>query len=428
LSLSSSINESTVHLPFLFKGKIKNPMIFAKGLRLLSRVVASRYFIPANALENIIALSDPVVTVGNTKLRFEGFSGCCGIYTRVDIDQNQIEGMKLQNGTTNVDFNSEMLAQLSSVSQSDDMTLEIGANEVTIKKKDFQVVEKKVPLPERWLKGLANSQFQLSQLEEKTKLTRAQSIQLIRSIPKNLSNKMPLFLSVSGGARLAAIKRVGSIQLNGIERLRLLDEIVNYCNSVSIYNSSINNCTAFLIDVGSIQITFMITGEVWRGFSGEGSLLEEIVKKRIPADISDQLRKNLRANDSANRFVLGVMNDLDPEHLNQVLSHLSCAGILGFDLLQNEFFYRELPIKHDHTTKNNPRMKSALAIIQEQGVHILKKTNQDITARVTSKANTHLVEIVNGKGKCSCTWYGKHLGRRGDCKHLLALKMIINNE
>ena len=94
LRLQLSLQEEKGKYPFLFRGIISNPFIFGKVLRTLSRVVASRYFIPANALQKIVALSDPVISVGNDKIRFEGFSTCCGVYAKVDIDQGNTESVK----------------------------------------------------------------------------------------------------------------------------------------------------------------------------------------------------------------------------------------------------------------------------------------------------------------------------------------------
>jgi hypothetical protein len=47
---------------------------------------------------------DPVITASNSKLRFEGFSGCCGAYMMAAIPAAAIEGSFLRRGTTNVDF------------------------------------------------------------------------------------------------------------------------------------------------------------------------------------------------------------------------------------------------------------------------------------------------------------------------------------
>ena len=55
-------------------------------------------------------MTDPVVTCNEGMVRFEGFSGCCGVYARVDLDERAFQGDLYRTGTTNVDFNNPMRA------------------------------------------------------------------------------------------------------------------------------------------------------------------------------------------------------------------------------------------------------------------------------------------------------------------------------
>lgn len=48
---------------------------------------------------------DPVVASNEAMLCFEGRSGCCGVYARVDLDTAGLEAERLGRGTTNVDCN-----------------------------------------------------------------------------------------------------------------------------------------------------------------------------------------------------------------------------------------------------------------------------------------------------------------------------------
>ena len=68
-------------------------------LLVLSDVVRTHFFLPQPAL------LDPVVTSNEAMLRFEGFSGCCGVYARVDLPAEAFDSDIQGRGTTNVDFN-----------------------------------------------------------------------------------------------------------------------------------------------------------------------------------------------------------------------------------------------------------------------------------------------------------------------------------
>jgi len=73
-------------------------------------VARARYFVPNSVLAPII--NDPVVTSNVDRLRFESFSGCCGVHARLDVLPDALDGAPLTSGTTNVDFNPAMRAAL----------------------------------------------------------------------------------------------------------------------------------------------------------------------------------------------------------------------------------------------------------------------------------------------------------------------------
>ena len=95
-----------------FRGCLVKPRLTADLLLALVRVVQSRYHMPANMLARLLALADPVVTCGDDRIRFEAFSACCGVYGRVDLLPEAVDGSLLGTGTTNVDFNPPMRAAL----------------------------------------------------------------------------------------------------------------------------------------------------------------------------------------------------------------------------------------------------------------------------------------------------------------------------
>jgi hypothetical protein len=53
-----------------------------------------------------------VVTSNGDRLRFESFSGCCGVHARLDLLPDALTGQPVRSGSTNVDFNEGMRAAL----------------------------------------------------------------------------------------------------------------------------------------------------------------------------------------------------------------------------------------------------------------------------------------------------------------------------
>ena len=144
--------------PVFFQGRSLHPRRTADLLRGLMEIVHARFSIPPNMLARILALADPVVTSSEQRLRFEGFSGCCSTYARVDLLPEAVEGKTVGRGTTNVDFNPPMLAALTRIRDADRVELEVGRDELQLARGAQTVVEKKVRLPLRWLRGFVEVQ------------------------------------------------------------------------------------------------------------------------------------------------------------------------------------------------------------------------------------------------------------------------------
>ena len=113
---------------------------------------AKRFFLPRPAI------LDPVLTSNEDLLRLEGFSGCCGVYARVDLPAEAFDGDCHGRGTTNVDFNQPMRNALLRLRDNEEVRFEVGANEVVLSKGNEKTVEKKVKLPLRWIKGFSEVQ------------------------------------------------------------------------------------------------------------------------------------------------------------------------------------------------------------------------------------------------------------------------------
>jgi hypothetical protein len=73
--------------PRFFSGFLTAPGAAATALLAVADVAAARYYRPsANAS------LDPVVTADGDRLRLESFSGCCGVYARLDVLASGLDG------------------------------------------------------------------------------------------------------------------------------------------------------------------------------------------------------------------------------------------------------------------------------------------------------------------------------------------------
>ncbi|HOY20852.1 MAG TPA: SWIM zinc finger family protein, partial [Haliscomenobacter sp.] len=137
--------EEVNNIPCFFWGKLTEPYTTAKCWSTIAKVVRSSFGpIPPS-------LRDPIVSAGAERMRFEGFSSCNGVYVRLDMKPEAIDGEFIASGTTNVDFNDPMLNALNAIQKNERVTLAVGQQEMQVISSKAKVVEKKVTLPTRWI-------------------------------------------------------------------------------------------------------------------------------------------------------------------------------------------------------------------------------------------------------------------------------------
>src|SRR6476660_2111539 len=212
--------------PQFFRGTLLQPVVAADLLLTLGDVARSRFHVPAAMLSRILELADPVATCADDRLRFETFSACCSVYSRVDLLPGAYEGDTIGRGTTNVDFGLGIRAALAGVQDRSRLGLSVGASAVEIEADGESVVERRVALPSRWLRGFLEVQAIQAELTPSAEVDAAGTRAFFRSIPKSPS-KRRVWVAPAGRSlhTFHHDPGAGAIGLAGLARLRLLDRV-----------------------------------------------------------------------------------------------------------------------------------------------------------------------------------------------------------
>jgi len=413
--------------PYFFEGKLANPRRTADLLRGLMQIVHARFHVPAFMLARILAQADPVVTSSDDRLRFEGFSACCGAYVRVDMLSNSLNGETFGRGTTNVDFNQPMLSALAKIKSGDEVSLAVGADKVVLKQKQKEVVEKKVALPVRWLKGFIEVQAVQSRMELVHEIDAMHAFRFFRSLPRIKTHRHATWVAKSGKTlRLSQIKSAGSLRVGGLERLRALELLSRDAESLSVYSDSITGASAWVLNFSDCRFHLVISPEVWRGFSGEGQALASLATKHEAA--IPKVQAQLKWQSIVDRKQLAKSTKLSTPIVEAALSSLGTRGLVGFDLTESTYFHREMPFDLSAVEKLQPRLIAARKLLDKENVKIGKRTKSSCEVLVQSADIQHRVVLKSGKElnwKCTCPWFAKHANSRGPCKHVLAAQILI---
>lgn len=421
LVLATSSADGSAH-PHFFEGQLRNPRLVAELLTTLQLVVAARFFTPANTLARKLALADPVVTAGGGQLRFEGFSSCCSTYARVDLTPDAYDGELVGKGTTNVDFNAPMRAALARVRDADGLSLSVGRDELTLRSGGHEVVERKVDLPERWLRGMLEVQSYQASMTKRLEVDGKEALRFFRGLPKASTRRTPLW-AVRGPAGLITTTQADprGVRVADTQRLRVVEDLLPKARSLTVFADDAQQASAWVLELNGARITLALSAEVWRGFSGEGQALRALMR----ADDGDgatsafaRVRAHLQWQSSLDSKALAKSLDLDVGVVDDTLRVLGVSGLVGYDVFEQSYFHRVLPFDLSIVEDMHPRLAGAKALL---GAVTLTRSSP-LEADVRSGDVVHRVREVDGALRCTCPWFGRHQGHRGPCKHALAVE------
>ncbi|GAA4061728.1 SWIM zinc finger family protein [Nonomuraea soli] len=396
--------------PRFFSGVITQPAPAAAALLGVADVAMTRYHQPRPGWTR-----DPVVTCGGDRLRFESFSACGGVYARLDLLGPALDGEVFDRGTTNVDVNPPLRVALARVGARDGLHLGVGADELTVTTLDGAVVEKKVPLPERWLRGFAEVQVIAAGMDQRAELTGVSAVRFLRSLPKRAAADL-WAVPAARDLRVSDHPSAGAVHLAGVGRLATLMPLLRFAKALRVYGpaggSSSAASSAWELELPGMRYTLVLSPERWRGFSGEGASLLDLAGEETEAD-ADVVGMLLNYEPEVETGLLADRAGLPVSRVRAALTQLGMAGRVGYDLGEAAYFHRELPYDREHVRELHPRLSSARALVAAGAVRLLGD-------RALVRTDGGVREVVLADGSCTCPWWWDHRGSRGPCKHVLA--------
>lgn len=425
--------------PFFFRGFVADASQTARGLLAVAEVSRTRYFDPGAA-----ALArDPVVTCNGSVLRFEAFSSCNGVYARLDVDQCGFDAELLDWGTTNVDVNEPLRAALTGVLSGEPLRLSVGSESLGVETMDAAVIERRVPLPQRWLRGFAEVQIAMTVMDPVAELGTAGARATIRDLPSRSTGNAPIWLGFSAaGVRPTRRSGSGSVGLVGPQRLATMRRLAPHVRGLTVFAPPVVGSrssrdgpalgpSAWVLDLDSARLTVVLSAELYRGFSGEGGVLRALgaadgtVVEAVAASLSGQACLEPAALVDPERDDVGLGEIEDALHV------LAATGRVGYDLHLAAYFHRDLPFDRSCLEGMHPRLRDARTLLAQGGVELGSDA-----ATVRSGDVVHTVRdgpargdtVRSGDGPtvdptCTCAWHAKHRGERGPCKHVLAVEL-----
>jgi hypothetical protein len=351
---------------------------------------------PPSMVSRILALADPVVTCSDDRLRFEAFSACGSVYARADFLPPALDGECVGRGTTNVDFNAPMRVALARVRDTDDVGLAIGADAVELSRSGETVIERKVALPVRWLRGFVEVQAYQSRMACQWEVPGLEALRFLRGLPRCLGAVDAWVVPAGRGLRLSQTRAGSAVRLAGAGRLRVLEALAPLAQVLRVHADETSGGSAWELVFDEARFHLVLSPDVRRGFSGEGQVLTALagrvggerwagVLPRVQASLCWE--SWIDAGDLARSFSLA------PDEVTAALAALGSRGLVGFDLSERAYFHRVLPFDLRLVESLHPRLVDARTLVASGEVRIIRREGFRIEGLVRGTEATHCVVL-----------------------------------
>jgi len=399
--------------PTFFSGFLVRPDIAAAGLLAVADVAASRYADVGRGAR--LANLDPVVTASGDRLRFESFSECNGVYARLDLLPDGMGSGDVGFGTTNVDINRPLRTALARVHRSEALHLSVGADELRASSLSGTHVERKVRLPERWVRGLGEMPAKSRALIPVAEVKGPAIARLVGSLPRGGPPGPTLYLlPVSGSMRPSPRPLPGSVEIAGSGRLRGTDRIARHASALTVHAGP-EGTTAWVFELPGARFTLVLSPDPFRGFSGEGTLLLLLTDGQAE-EHGSTLLPHMSWDPAIDPTALAHRSGLSLEAVEAGLAWVAASGRLGYDVSDQAYFHRELPIEGDKILRRHPRLVAARSLLDSGAVQQVSG-GWTVTGSYGGKYQISDQDPL----RCTCRWDAEHGVSRGPCKHILAV-------
>lgn len=404
-----------------FAGFVRTPRVVAGGLLALADIAAAD-FRPVRSPGG----RDPVVTGDGERLRFEALSTCGGVYGRLDLAADELDGAPVGQGVTNVDINPGLYTALTRVGAGDPVRLAVGEDELAVSTLDGRVVEKRVPLPQRWLRGLAEVSAHALPMDPRLELRPGRAVALLAEVSARTGRRTRRLLPAATGWRSTSRPVRGAVCVADGYRLSVLRPLLPLARTVTLYAPPVSGAptqvSGWVLDFGTARFTLLLSTAVQHGFAGDGQLLADLGAGSADDTDADALSALLVTDPVVDRSSVAERMGWDGGRATAALAALATAGQVGYDIAAAASFHRPLPYRADVVAALHPRLAAARALGAAGGV-----VPTAAGVEVTSGGSTYLVHRRGAGYACTCAWWAEHQGVRGPCKHVVAAMISEEN-
>ena len=398
---------------------------------------------------------DPVVSVQPDGVIFEAFSFDESMYGRVTLPQEQLELKETpQRGTTNIDFSQKLATEFDRVRSYRPLTLQVGQGAVEISTDLASRVEKKIDLPESWVNGFLEVQSASAFPKTSFNLsptTVSNLIAVLEQHKDNVSPKSLRFILNPGEQPIIEIEpwaiklkepnhifsgsKPQNFRVWGRKRLMVLKDMLPYASKVGVDLLGSGLPSFWKITSKEFQLDLGLSGWSSNDWASQAKFSLSSEGVEIDKQKLTRIAALLKGSDGLSISAATKLSGFSRKETATSLQQLCAKGQAMYDFHKKIYRWRELfPADFIPPSKTeNPRLKKALKLIDQEKIAILNRTSEAEGVCVnghTLQKSPQTISIrfdVDGraiKSKCSCYEFKKTGLSKGPCEHLIALMKL----
>ncbi|WP_102507916.1 SWIM zinc finger family protein [Sanguibacter massiliensis] len=417
LALAPALTPSGVAAsPSFFHGFAAHPQVLARGLVALAEVTGTQYYtvVPQS-------MRDPVLTAHGDRLRAECLSACASVHARLDLLPESFDAGEITHGTTNVDLGPQMRVALTKVGRAELLHLDVGHEGLRVATPDGTSHERPVVMPHRWVRGFGNAAEIHHGLPRAFEVGAAAARAFVASLPPATgTDRTGWLVPDRTGLRFSPRKVAGGVHVAGLHRLSALKRLLTHATGLVVHGSDEPGPAVVTLLLPGARLALGLTDAPWRGFSGEGALLEHLAGGTAFED-AELVGALLAFEPVLDEARLARDAALDPARVRDAIAVLAASGRVGRDVVDDAWYHRELPHDPDRVTKDAARLTRARRLLAAGAVEPLA----DAWRVRTGDGPGYSVRLDGPEASCTCPWFLRHGTGRGPCAHVLAVRLLI---
>ncbi len=410
---------------------------------------------------------DPVISVHPDAVIFEGFSLDESTYGRVSVPSNLLETFgKVEYGTTNIDFSQGLADEIYRVRSYRPAWLKVAFEKVELSTNMGSNVERKIDLPESWVRGFL--QVQSASTLDGTDLTlhsqtlsqvlyeieRKYEQQSPRSIRFILKPNEPIKIIIDPwgieviDTNIYTGEEAQEIRIWGRRRLFVLKDLLPYSDKVSVKLLGTGMPSYWTVQMPENGHRFDLglsgwTANDWSSQANFDLLASTGSAKNVDIKKVEQILIQKMATTPAE---VAKVLQIDRANATFALQDLAKNGQAMYDHLTGTYRWRQL-LQQDiklTASEDDERLKVAINLIKNKNVEIISEQALDNSLyeykvgvqSKNSKGDSFFYQPViqldqDGRIKfaeCGCSHHRRNKLRKGPCAHIMASVLWISKQ